>query len=104
MCGLVEKSLNIQCPECGETVTLKEEGFGQCQSCGKHLESGDVAGVLIDGGAAHIAAMEGDDSWGEGNCSDCDGYHTVVRTVNDEWICASCFGVIRIARGLWLVQ
>ena len=92
VCGLVEKSLNIECPECGETVTLKEEGFGQCQSCGKHLEPEDVAGVLIDDGAAHIAAMEGDDSWGEGNCSECDGYHTVVRTENDEWICASCFG------------
>jgi len=93
VCGLVEKSLNIQCPECGEIVTLKEEGFGQCQSCGKHLESEDVAGALIDSGAAYIAAKEGDDSWGEGNCSDCDGYHTVVRTENDEWICASCFGV-----------
>lgn len=93
VCGLVEKGLNIHCPECGEIVTLKEEGFGRCQSCGKNLEPEDVAGALIDSGAAHIAAMEGDDSWGEGNCSDCDGYHTVVRTENDEWICASCFGV-----------
>jgi len=93
VCGLVEKSLNIQCPECGETVTLKKEGFGQCHSCRKHLEPEDIAGVLIDSGAAHVAAMEGDYSWGEGNCSDCDGYHTVVRTENDEWICATCFGV-----------
>ena len=93
VCGLTENSLNIRCPECGEVVTLKNEGFGQCQSCGKNLEPEDVAGALIDDGAAHIAAMEGDDSWGEANCSDCDGYHTVVRTENDEWICASCFGV-----------
>lgn len=95
VCGLVEKSLNIQCPECGEIVTLKEEGFGQCQSCGKHLEPEEAAGALIDSDAAHIAAMEGDYSWSEGNCSDCDGYHTVVRTENDEWICASCFGVFK---------
>ena len=74
-------------------VTFKEEGFAQCQSCGKHLEPEDVAGVLIDSGAAHIAKMEGDDSWEKGNCSDCDGYHTVVRTENHELICASCFGV-----------
>lgn len=93
VCGLTEISLNIQCPKCGETVTLKNEGFGQCQSCGKKLEPEDVASTLIDGGAAHIAAMEGDCAWGEANCSDCDGYHTVVRTENDEWICASCFGV-----------
>jgi predicted RNA-binding Zn-ribbon protein involved in translation (DUF1610 family) len=93
VCSLVEKSLNIECPECGETVILKKEGFGQCQLCSKHLEPEDVAGALIDSGAAHIAAKEGDDSWDEGNCGDCDGYHTVVRTENDEWICASCFGV-----------
>ena len=93
VCGLSKKNLNIQCPACGDTVILKEEGFGQCESCGKPLEPEDVAGVLIDSGSAHIAAMEGDYSWGEGNCSDCDGYHTVVRTENDEWICASCFGV-----------
>lgn len=93
VCGLVEKGLNIHCPECGENVILKEEGFGQCQSCGKHLEPEDVAGALIASGAVLIAAMEGADSWKEGNCSICDGYHTVVRTENDEWICASCFGV-----------
>lgn len=93
VCGLVEKSLNIQCPECGETVTFKEDGFGQCQSCEKHLEPEDVAGALINSDATHIAAVNGDDSWGNGNCSVCDGYHTIVRTENDEWICASCFGV-----------
>ncbi len=93
VCGLVEKCLNIQCPECGGTVAIKEGGFGECQSCAKHFESEDIAGQLIDGGAAHIAAMEGDNSWGMGNCSDCDGYHTVVRTEKDEWICASCLGV-----------
>ncbi len=96
VCGLVERSLNIQCPKCGEIVTLKEEGFGQCQSCGKHLEPEDVAGALIDDSvAAHIAVMDGDDSRHEGNCSDCDGYYTVVRTENDEWICASCFGIFK---------
>ena len=93
VCGLIEKGLNIQCPDCEEVVTLKEEVFGQCGSCGKQLELEDVAGALIDSGAAHIAAMDGDDLWGEGNCSECDGYHIVVRTENDEWICASCFGV-----------
>ncbi len=93
VCGLTEKSLNIQCPKCEEKVALKEEGIGQCQSCGKSLEPDNVARALIDSGAAYIAAMEGDDSWSEGNCSECDGYHTVVHTENDEWICASCFEV-----------
>lgn len=93
VCGLTEKCLHIECPACAELVTFRNEGFATCQSCGKSLEPEDVADVLIDSGAAHMAAMEGDDSLGQGNCSDCDGYHTVVRTENDEWICAGCFGV-----------
>lgn len=93
VCGLIEKCLNIECPACGEIVTFNEEGFSTCQACGKHLEPEHVADILIDSSAAHIAEMEGDDSWSAGSCSDCDGYHTVVRTENDERICASCFGV-----------
>lgn len=93
VCGLTENCLSIECPECSTLVAFRNEGFATCQSCGKSFEPEDVADLLIDAGAAHMAAKEGDDSWGEGNCSDCDGYHTVVRTENDEWICASCFGV-----------
>ena len=70
-----------------------QEGFGRCQSCGKNLAPEDVADAVIDNTAAHIAATEGDDSWEKGNCSNCDGYHTVVRTENDEWICTSCLEV-----------
>ena len=29
--------------------------------------------------------------WSLGNCSDCDGYHTVVRTEDDSYICVCCF-------------
>lgn len=93
VCSLTEKGLNITCPDCSETVILKEEGFGQCKSCGNHLEPEDVAGTLIDSGAAHIAVKDGDDSWGVGNCGECDGYHSVVLTENHEWVCASCFEV-----------
>lgn len=93
VCGLIEKCLNIECPECGEIVTLREEGVVTCQSCGKHLEPEQVADALIDSGALNIAVMEGNNSWDAGNCSYCDGYQTVVRTENDEWICAQCFEV-----------
>jgi len=95
VCGLSEKCLKIECPDCQSIVTFRNEGVGNCQSCGKHFEPDNVAGVLIDSAAAHMAAMDGDDSWDSGNCYDCDGYHTVVRTNNDEWICASCFEIFK---------
>ena len=94
VCGLVERVLNIQCPECEEPVMLRQEGFGQCQSCGRHFGFGDVAKALTDDSVErHRAKLDGDDSWDDGNCGDCGSDQTVVRTENNEWICVSCFGV-----------
>lgn len=91
VCGLSEKLLTIECPDCDSKVTFINEGFSICESCGKSFEPEDVVNAIIDDAAAHIAKMDGDDSWDLGNCSDCDGYHTVVR-VDDTHYCASCFG------------
>ncbi|BAS68204.1 hypothetical protein [Bathymodiolus septemdierum thioautotrophic gill symbiont] len=93
VCGLSEKCIKIECPDCSTEVVFENEGFGQCDNCGKRFEPEDLASE-IDDGAAHVAAMDGDDSWDMGNCSDCDGYHTVVRTENDKYVCASCFLVL----------
>lgn len=92
VCGLVERCLKIECPSCSEIVIFKNEGFATCPSCSKPLEPEDVADVLVDAGAAYIAATDGGEDV-VGNCSHCDGYHTVVLTENGEWICGSCFGV-----------
>ena len=94
ICGLSEKILKIECPNCSEEVYFENEGFGECDNCGKRFEPEDLASELIDDGAAHVAAKEGDDSYDMGNCSDCDGYHIVVRTEGDEYICTSCFLVL----------
>lgn len=91
VCGLIEKALIIDCTSCGEEVTFINEGFGRCDNCGEKFEPDDLADELIDDGAAYIAAKEADPSWDLGNCSDCDGYHTVVRTGDDSYICTSCF-------------
>lgn len=91
VCWLKEKCLAIECPDCGRSVDFANEGFSTCGSCGKHLEPEHVVDVLIDDEAVHIAAMDGDDSWDLGNCSNCDSYQTVVRIADDKYICASCF-------------
>lgn len=94
VCGLVDKCLTIECPDCGTRVLFVNEGFGECENCKRKFEPEDLAEELIESGAAHIAAMEGDDSWNPGNCSECDGYHTVVRIGEDgdRHLCTSCFG------------
>ena len=94
VCGLADRCLTIECPECCEPVRFVNEGFGECGSCRRPLEPEYLAEALIDERATYIAKKEGDDSWDPGNCSDCDGYHTVVRLSEDgdRHLCTSCFG------------
>lgn len=92
VCRLIEECINIQCPDCNELITFRNEGFATCTQCGKSMEPEDLADELIDSGGAYIAFTDGGYPY-QGNCSDCDGHQTVVCTENDDWICASCFEV-----------
>jgi hypothetical protein len=89
VCELSQKYLIVECPECDEKLTFVGEGWGEC-SCGKKFEPDDIADLLLDSAAAQSAIMDGDDRWNLGNCSDCEGHHTVVR-VDDGYVCANCF-------------
>lgn len=91
VCGLSQKTLKLDCSSCDKEITFVDEGFGYCDSCDKKYEPEDVASELVSEGASHLAAKDGDDSWDLGNCSDCDGYHTVVRRDDNTYICTSCF-------------
>ncbi|EJL6401061.1 hypothetical protein NMR73_004130 [Vibrio navarrensis] len=90
VCRHDEKRLAVSCSDCEGELIFVNEGFGTCPTCNKKYEPSDVVELLIDDGAAHIAAMEGDNSWDLGHCSFCEGYETVVRTEADEFVCTSC--------------
>lgn len=92
VCGLEQKRLTIECPDCGKPAEFVNEGFSECGSCGKTLEPEHVADALKDHGAAYTAAKDGERSWHEGNCTDCEVPHTVVLTASGRYVCASCFG------------
>lgn len=92
VCNHEEINIRINCIDCDTVVCFANEGFGECESCGKQYEPGDVAEHLLDEGEAYMAAKEGDNSWDLGNCGECDGFHTVVRLDGDYYLCASCFG------------
>lgn len=87
VCGLTQRRLEIECPNCGEEVTFVDEGFGECSSCRQTFEPGDVAKMLMDAPQANETLQEGDLP---ANCGDCDGYHTVVP-YDSEYVCMSCF-------------
>lgn len=94
VCSLMEKKLKLDCPNCSHEVVFINEGFGICDNCGKKFEPSDLVEELMDSSATHMAFKDGDDSWDLGNCSDCDGYHTVVKTSDETYMCASCFLIL----------
>jgi len=80
VCGFVEHCLNIECPDCGARITFRREGLATCHTCGRPFDPEQVADIVSDSGE-------------KGNCTYCNGYHTVVPADNDEWICTQCFEV-----------
>lgn len=93
VCGLKQTAVQIFCPDCNERVFFEGEGYSTCTGCDRNFEPDELVSVLTDEGAEHVAAMEGDDSYDPGNCSDCDGYHTVIHTETDQILCLNCFGL-----------
>jgi RNA polymerase-binding transcription factor DksA len=85
VCELVQVRLTIECPKCKTLVDFMDDGFATCDSCGKQFEPEDVVAVLTDG-TPYREFIE------LGNCSDCDGFHTVVP-IGDKYVCVRCLGV-----------
>ena len=88
VCGHAFRCATIECPSCEGPVRFEGEGFADCGHCGASLEPEHLADVIEDEDAAREAAREGDAA--RGNCSDCDGYHTVVRVPSGGWTAACC--------------
>ncbi len=90
VCGLQEKNLQIECPDCQATVFFADEGRSNCHKCDKFFTPETLSDLLIDGGGAYEAAKEGDHTSYSANCGECEGYHTVILTENGEHICVNC--------------
>ncbi len=89
VCRFYGCQLTIRCPECDEPVVLFNEGYGQCEKCESAIEPEHVAEALVNAEDEHRAIADGDDSYVRGNCSDCDGHHTLVRC-EDVFVCSNC--------------
>jgi len=91
VCDLVDRYLLIECPNCNAIVRFENEGYGNCARCGKRFDPDELTELLSNKDQMYLAFKDGDNSWDLGNCSDCDGYHTVVR-LEDSYLCTSCLG------------
>lgn len=89
VCELSQRAIRVECPDCNETVVFRQDGFCTCSHCSREFEPEDLAEILDDGAARHIAFLDGETSE-LANCSECDGYHVVATTEDGRHICASC--------------
>lgn len=90
VCGFSEGTvIRIDCPDCKSPVFFIGEGFSLCGSCGRKLEPDDLASELLDLIDAHHLIKDGDFE-GSANCSNCDGYNTVIP-FHGQYFCTSCF-------------
>jgi hypothetical protein len=94
VCNLVDTYLIIECPNCQKRLQFVNEGNGHCENCDGSVEPDDLAEALISDAEIQWANHDGDDSLDLGNCSSCDGYHTVVN-LEDLYFCTSCFGTFK---------
>lgn len=92
VCDHTETQVDTDCPHCGQSIVIANEGYATCEHCKRAIEPEHLVDVLTDHDAAHIGIKDGDDSWEPANCGTCEGYHTVVRR-GDHYFCASCFDI-----------
>lgn len=96
VCNLAESCVTVTCASCDQLLHFINEGVLECGSCHKKYEPSDLAELLQEMVDGHATSGDyTDPKWDLGNCSSCDGYHTVVRVTPEEnqdiYLCTSCF-------------
>jgi hypothetical protein len=93
VCGYQEKGLDYECPECGKTSELDDGGRFVCFACGHKDDEQQIVESINEFKATKDNYF---DAMVPANCSECEGYHTVVE-YKDHFLCVRCF---RVTEGL----
>lgn len=88
VCDWHEQKLLFECDGCNNSVYLPLDDSTICEHCNKEFDKNDVID-LIDEFSSHYHSKDGYDHQ-PGNCSFCDGYHTVI-SAKGQYLCVECF-------------
>lgn len=83
-------TVKTTCPHCGEETEIADNR--RCPLCDEDISAEELASELEDEADAYLAAKGRVDATPLGNCSFCDGYHTVVHC-DGRYLCTECFSV-----------
>ncbi|MBF0185778.1 MAG: hypothetical protein HQM06_15525 [Magnetococcales bacterium] len=92
VCDHTEIQVELECPHCGKSIVIANDGFATCEHCMEVIEPEHLVDALMDHDAAHVRIMDGDDNWEPANCGNCEDYQTVVKR-GDHYFCANCFDI-----------
>ena len=81
-------TVSLECPHCEKETRIT--GDRNCAACGKEITPEELADALEDPGHAYLVERGKIEGIPRGNCSFCDGYHTVVLC-DDKYLCTECF-------------
>lgn len=87
VCDHAETQVELECPHCGESVVIANEGYATCEHCGGEIEPEHLVDALTQD---VVGTKDYFETGLPANCGSCEGYHAVVER-GDKYFCASCF-------------
>ena len=89
VCDHTETQVELECPHCGESIVIANEGYATCEHCGGSIEPEHLVDALTKD---VVGTKDYFETGLPGNCGTCEGYHTVVER-GDMYFCANCFDI-----------
>lgn len=89
VCDHTETQVELECPHCGESIVIANEGYATCEHCGGAIEPEHLVDALTKD---VVGTKDYFETGLPANCGTCEGYHTVVER-GDHYFCANCFDI-----------
>jgi len=89
VCDHTETQVELECPHCGESTVIANEGYATCAHCGGAIEPEHLVDALTKD---VVGTKDYFETGLPANCGTCEGYHTVVER-GDVYFCANCFDI-----------
>lgn len=87
VCDHTETQVELECPHCGESIVIANEGYATCEHCGGSIEPENLVDALTKD---VVGTKDYFETGLPANCGTCEGYHTVVER-GDMYFCTNCF-------------
>ncbi len=89
VCDHAETQVEFECPHCGESIVIANEGYATCERCDGAIEPEHLVDALTKD---VVGTKDYFETGLPANCGTCEGYHTVVEC-GDHYFCANCFDI-----------